>query len=508
MKDTPFLPDGYENTEELLSLLQTLPEQTFIKKGSERALNLFHLMAERVPAYKDFLANNNLNPMGIQTIDDFQKIPPISKDNYLRQYPREALCWDGKFKNTAWTISTTSGSTGEPFYFPRENGQDLQYALTAELYLRNHFKIHERSTLYIIAFPMGAWIGGLFTYEALERVRNNGNYSLSIITPGINKLEVIKAVKNLGKDFDQVIIGSYAPFLKDILDDGIAQGIEWQDYQLGFIFSAEGFSETFRDYVAKKTGLKNIFVDTLNHYGTVDLGTMSHETPIAILLRRLALSNAKVYELLFSNVNKLPTLTQFNPEMFYFEDNDGKLLCSSFSGYPLVRYDLKDNGGVFTFEETIEKLKNIGVDLLQEAEKVEISKTIWQLPFVYVYERSDFSVSFFAFQIYPETIRKALQVTELEEKLTGKFTMRVLFDEDANQFLEINIELKADIRESEELKQKVQDLIVAHLLQENSEYRKTHEEYKEKTIPHIIFWQYEDPTYFRPGIKQKWVKKD
>ena len=35
---------------------------------------------------------------------------------------------------------------------------------------------------------------------------------------------------------------------------------------------------------------------------------------------------------------------------------------------------------------------------------------------MYVYERSDFSVSFFAFQIYPETIRHALQKKQVEEK--------------------------------------------------------------------------------------------
>jgi hypothetical protein len=42
---------------------------------------------------------------------------------------------------------------------------------------------------------MGAWIGGLFTYEAIRRVGENGNYDMSIITPGINKAEVIKAVQ-------------------------------------------------------------------------------------------------------------------------------------------------------------------------------------------------------------------------------------------------------------------------------------------------------------------------
>ena len=73
---------------------------------------------------------------------------------------------------------------------------------------------------------MGVWIGGLFTYEAVKTIAERGDYALSIITPGLNKAEVVKAVKHLGKDFDQIIIGSYPPILKDILDDGVQAGAE------------------------------------------------------------------------------------------------------------------------------------------------------------------------------------------------------------------------------------------------------------------------------------------
>src|SRR5258708_1208097 len=95
-----------------------------------------------------------------------------------------------------------------------------------------NFNIQSKSTLYIDAFPMGAWIGGVFTYEAIRLVAERGNYPLSIITPGINKIEIIKAIKNLGKNFDQVIIGCYAPFLKDVIDDGIHYGVDWKEYNL------------------------------------------------------------------------------------------------------------------------------------------------------------------------------------------------------------------------------------------------------------------------------------
>ena len=505
MKLSP--PNPSQDPIQLLAQLRTEPEEFWMARGAEMALKLFHDMAKSVPAYKKFLEAHNCTTADIYDIGDISAIPLTDKQEYLRQYPRVEVCWGGTLKGERWTVSTTSGSTGEPFYFPRTAEQDAQYALTAELYLRSNFKIHERSTLYIVAFPMGAWIGGLFTYEALRRVGERGGYDLAIITPGINKQEVIKAVANLGQDFDQVIIGSYAPFLKDILDDGVRAGLNWADYSLGFVFSAEAFSETLRDYVAKKTGLKNIYSDTLNHYGTVDLGTMAHETPVAILIRRLALASPALYESIFGQVLKLPTLAQYLPEHFYFEANDGDLYCSARSGIPLMRYDLKDRGGVITYAEMTRLFNDNGLDLAAEAERAGLTDTIWNLPFVYVYERSDLSVSFFAFQIYPETVRNALGDDALSELLTGKFSMSVAYSEDGRQELNINIELKHGQLETTALHEAAKAAIVARLLIENSEYRRTHEEYLEAVHPLLTFWLYEDSTHFQPGTKQKWVKK-
>jgi phenylacetate-CoA ligase len=502
------LPDGFKNPDWLESELRSRPETAWEKLGQQRALALFHAMAVRVPAYKAFLSKHHINHEHIKTIEDFKTIPTIDKDNYLRTYDRKDLCWDGDFKNQRWIISTTSGSTGKPYYFPRQSDQDWQYAVMAEMYLRSNFDIQNKSTLYIVAFPMGAWIGGLFTYEALKIVADKSDYKLSIITPGIHKKEVIEAVKSLGKDFDQIIIGSYAPFLKDILDDGIREGVKWSDYNLGFVFSAEAFSELFRNYVIKKTGLKDQLRGTLNHYGTVDLGTMSHETPLSIMLRRQAMQSLDLYKTLFGREDKVPTFTQYNPALFYFEENDDHgLYCSAFSGLPLVRYDLKDSGEVLGFEEAKKRLAKLGIDQDKLVKEAKITDTVWQLPYVSVYERNDFSVSFYAFQIYPEMIRRPLQDESLEDAITGKFTMLVEFDDSGQQKLQINIELKADREEDEKLREHVLSTIVESLLAESSEYRETHAMYGETVHPDLVFWPYEDVTYFRTGTKQKWVKK-
>ena len=500
------LPRGYRNAESLHYRLHRDTESKWIHRGQIRSLHLFHAMAQRVPAYKDFLKAHNFSPSQVQDIADFARIPSVDKNNYLRKYPKHMLCWDGEFSRGQWVISTTSGSTGEPYYFPREHSQDWQYAISAELYLRNNFHIQKQSTLYIVAFPMGAWIGGLFTYGALKIAAENGDYDLSIITPGIHKQEVINAVKQLGKDFDQVIIGAYAPFLKDILDDGAKQGVKWTDYNLGFVFSAEAFTEKFRDYVAKVAKPADPLRFSLNHYGTVDLGTMAHETPETIMVRR-HLQKTNQLGLLLPETNRQPTVAQFNPELFYFEEQDHNLFCTAYSGIPLVRYDLKDYGGVLQRQEVHEALAHSGYDFVAEAEKAGITDSLWNLPYVYVYERNDFSVSYYAFMVYPDFVRRPLQHDSLYKKITGKFVMHVDYSSDGRQRLNVNVELKADVEPTEKLAADIQHQIHAGLYKESSEYRETFNMVGEAVKPVVYLQHYEHPDYFRPGTKQKWVVK-
>jgi phenylacetate-CoA ligase len=490
-----------------LSALRTRPESHWLKRGEKTVLKLFHETASRVPAYRDFLKKNRIDPAKIKTVADFKNVPPTSKKDYLRAYPLPMLSWDGKLVEKRSVYSATSGSTGEPFYFPRTDAQDRQYAFSAEMYLRNNFGIQKGTTLYVDGFAMGVWIGGLFTYQAVKILADRGEYPLSIITPGVNKKEILKAVKRLGGLYDRVILGGYPPFIKDVVDEGPGAGIRWKDYDLKFVFSAEGFNEDFRDYIFKKAGLKDIYADTLNHYGTVDLGTMSHETPLSILVRRIAVKERKIYGSIFPGATKLPTLTQFLPELFYFEEQNGGLFCSARSGLPLVRYDLKDRGGVITLGEMNERFSKEKMSLKGESARAKITEKVWNLPFVHVYERDDFAVVLSGANVYPEEIREALQKKRFERHLTSKFTMIIKNDKRQNPRLEINVELKPNGRSSKGLAKEIEETVVKTLLERNSEYASNYRDSPARSTPEIIFWPYEHETHFGPGGKQKWVKK-
>ncbi|MFH1286384.1 MAG: hypothetical protein ABII02_01375, partial [Candidatus Magasanikbacteria bacterium] len=482
-------------------------EQFWEKRGQRMTMGLFRAMARRVPAYKDFLKKNNIEHEKIRTLKDFKKIPTIDKENYLRQYSLDALSWDGVLNTRRSSFAATSGSTGEPFYFPRQRQHDLVYSMIAELYLRENFSIHTKKTLYVNCFALGIWIGGLFTYEAITSIMQRQKYDLSIINPGMDKKKAIASIQAIGSHYDQVIIGGYPPLVKDLIDEGISKGLAWSDYSIGFIFSAEGFSEEFRDYVLSKAGVEEVYTSSLNHYGTVDLGTMSHETPLCILLRREMAANEVFFKKFFGQTAKLPTLTQYIPELFYFQQEGDALVCSSNAGIPMVRYDLKDRGGICTLSSARQIAKEHNVDISRKSIDTNIESSVWNLPFVYVYERSDFSVSLYGANIYPESIRKVLEKGSYTRLLTGKFSMCIKFDSSQNQYLEINVECKKGIVWKKIDERKLSQEISKNLVHENSEYHNNLKELGNRVIPQVVSWPNEHQKYFDNKGKQKWIIK-
>jgi phenylacetate-CoA ligase len=295
--------------------------------------------------------------------------------------------------------------------------------------------------------------------------------------------------------------------MKDLVDEAKEHGVVWTNFNLKFLFAAEGFSEVFRDYMIKKTGMTNLYRDITNIYGSADLGTMAEETPVCILLRRLALQNQALYIKLFGQATRLPTLAQYIPDFINFESEEGTIYCTGDNVLPLVRYEIGDSGGVLTYDEVVEICKEEGVDLHAEIKKVGIEDTITELPFVYLYERSDFSTKLYGAIIYPEYIKKGLSVEHLEKHVTGKFTMYTKYDNNEDAYLEVNVELQLGVTQTKRLHGEVTEAISLSLIEKSAEHKNNVSMMpKGKVDPRIVFWDYENDTHFRKGGKQKWVK--
>ena len=271
------------------------------------------------------------------------------------------------------------------------------------------------------------------------------------------------------------------------------------------MFAAESFTEAFRNYLAKKAKISNVLLDTLNVYGSADIGAMASETPISILVRRILTQEPDAFEKIFTTGGKTPTVAQFNPKYIYFEEDEGQLLLTGDSAIPLIRYEIGDHGGVYTFKQLESLLANAGINLAKEAKKAGIERRINTYPFVYIYERTDFTASLHGINIYPEFIKEALIAKGLNRYLTEKFTMVTKTNRRHNQYLEVNIELKSNVQLTPEQKKSAHKLVVDTLRRKSSEFQEISKTRNPMKIVKLVFWPFEHSTYFKPGIKQKWV---
>ncbi|KKW20167.1 MAG: phenylacetate-CoA ligase, partial [Parcubacteria group bacterium GW2011_GWA2_51_10] len=240
-------------------------------------------------------------------------------------------------------------------------------------------------------------------------------------------------------------------------------------------------------------------------YGSAELGTMATETPLCILVRELSLQHPQLFAKIFTDAPHLPTLAQYIPSFVSFESVDNRIYCTAGSALPLIRYEIGDHGGTFTFSELKRECAALGIDVRAEARQRGIADTLSELPFVFVYERADLSTKLYGAIIYPEHVKVGLMSKTLHAYITGKFTMFTRTDEKHNEYLEINVELQPRARATDQLKQAATDAIVEGLAERNAEHKNNMKALGDRVTPRVVFWPHNHPEHFSPGAKHKWV---
>lgn len=493
--------------EQTLGDIKERPASFWQKRGQKKAMELYRFSVATVPAYGKFLRNHSINPTSISTIKDFLQLPVMDKKVYLREYEYNDL-FPNRDIGSGEMVSATSGTTGKSFYFPRRREHGFQYEYAASIFLKNQFEVDKKNTCAIIGFGMGVWIGGMYTYETLTHI------SASEMTKGITTIPIgpniplfLETIKSNAGFFDQLLLVGYPPFIKDALDQGEAYGILWKNYNIKILTAAEGFSEKFRNYLAQKVGIKNIYTDIINIYGTVELGAMANETALTTLIRKLAEKNKQLFKEIFSTATGLPTLAQYHPEIVYFEEQDGEILATGYgSCIPLLRYRFPDRGGVIPFDFMVEKFKKHGIDLFKEAKKVGIRNTVIKLPFVFVQDRSDGVLIVRGVKIHPHVIKNSLLSEMLQKFVTGKFYLKKKESEDFKICFECYVELKSGVKSTKSIAVMVQKALVTALQQKSSEYLDQYNSFPGNMRPEIKLLNYQDDEHFSPQGKHKWVE--
>jgi phenylacetate-CoA ligase len=476
-------------------------ERHRLQSPQAAVLALFHEVVRRVPAYRDFLAKHGIVPETVRSFADFERLPLTDKPGYVLRYPLASRCRDGRL-NGCDMLAVSSGSTGRPTVWPRALSDEYAVASRFEQVFHDSFRADTRSTLAVVCFSLGTWVGGLYTAACCRHLAAKG-YPITVATPGNHKDEIVRVVQELGGAFEQIVLLGYPPFIKDMVDSGRASGIDWARLRVKTVFAGEVFSEEWCSLVLERLGAADPCFASASLYGTADAGVLGNETPLSIYIRRFLAAHPEAARELFGE-SRLPTLVQYDPLARFFEVRDGTLLFSGDNGVPLIRYHIADSGGLIPFESMLAFLKARGCDPLAALGPVG-SRGVRDLPFVYVFGRADFTVSFFGANVYPENIAVGLEQPGIRDWVTGKFVLQVQEDADHNPRLAVVVELAPQAQASEERRVAVTESILGQLLRLNSEF--AHYVPAEYRIPQVTLAAHGDPAWFPPGVKHRYTRR-
>ncbi|HEX2671285.1 MAG TPA: phenylacetate--CoA ligase family protein, partial [Polyangiaceae bacterium] len=481
--------------------LAQLLEQHANGEPERQVLELFERTVRSVPAYAKFLREQGIEPAQIRTLEDLRKLPLTTKANYHHRYPLAERCREGDLSESHM-VAASSGSTGEPTFWPRALVDELAVTARFEQVFRDSFAADTRRTLAVVCFPLGTWVGGMFTASCCRHLATKG-YPILLVTPGNQKAEIFRVVRALGPLFEQTVLLGYPPFLKDVIDAGLAEGVPWHSYSLKLVLAGEVFSEEWRALVSERAGIRNPVTDFASLYGTADGGVLGNETPLSIVIRRFLAERSDIAQALFGEA-RLPTLVQYDPWERYFEVHERTLVFSADGGVPHLRYHISDSGGIFAYQALVDRLREFGFDAEQEARKAGATR-LHRLPFVYVFGRSHFAVSYYGANVFPDTVSIGLEQPQTRAFVTGKFVLEVKEDEERNRRLTIAVELAPGVTAEPGLDERVAGAILAVLLRLNSEFANYVP--AERRQPLVTLWPAGDPEYFPIGVKHRYARK-
>lgn len=451
-------------------------------------LELFHRTAETVPAYRKFLREHGIEPRAIRTMADFRTLPRTDKAGYHRKHPLPELCRGGTFDGLDM-IAVSSGSSGHPTIWPRALEDELHVARRFETVLVDAFAADRRRTLAVVCFPLGTWVGGLFTTACVRHLAAKG-CPVTVVAPGNNKAEILRVLPELAPHFDQVVLLGYPPFVKDVVDTGRAEGVDWPSYAVKLVLAGEVFSEQWRELVAGRAGIADPVRDIASLYGTADAGVLGTETPLSASIRRFFAGRPELAREVFGDA-RLPTLVQYDPASRFFEVQDGTLLFTADGGIPLVRYHIADDGGLLSHAGLLDFCARHGFTPPPGPE----------LPFVYVFGRSLFTVSFFGANVYPENVTVGLEQPGISDTVTGKFVIESVEDADRDRRLRITVETApGTTADAGRIATAVRD----QLVRLNSEF--AHYVPAERQLPDVVLRPAGDPEYFPAGVKHRYTR--
>lgn len=405
-----------------VALLQATPQAQPLLLRMQRAqiYMRYREARRRVPAYRALLNQHTAPPL--RNGHERLLLPPTDKENYVRAYPLEARCLDGRLPPAA-VIDESSGSSGAPTNWVRGSAERAQTTRS----MQRHFAMVFDDGPYVLlnCFALGPWATGMLVASALAACGQ-----MKAVGPDADKLE--NTLRTLGPAHKYILFG-YPPFIKGFLD---TTSLDLRAYQIAAVVGGEGISEALR------ARLETTCWRVISTYGASDLEiNIGVESDLTRALRARCACDSALCLALFGAASP-PMLFQYNPMEYWIETNQhAELLfsiCRAGLAAPKLRYNLHDHGGVLSQAELARRLQPFGIAL------ADLAPRRAAFPLVYVFGRSDMSVPFYGAKISPGHVAEVLARDPLLAQHVHSFQLRASEQADLTPLLEIRLELERD----------------------------------------------------------------
>jgi len=379
-------------------------------------VKLIKKIIKKWPAYRRFIESKGIDPLKIDSISDL----PITDKEFIARAIHTVPLF--KMKN----IVPSSGSTGADFSFGLFGEMEMKKAYIAiENFLRNHFNTENKKTLILNLLP------GAISIQSS---------TATVASIGVRMDTAISAIQSLGSTFEQIILIGEPLFIKNLVEYGLKQSIQWKYLPLSIIVGGEWISESYRGYLGEMVGPQRIY----SSMGMAELGlNYFYETDETIMLRRLLFEDSRLLRMLLGDLDFCPMLFAYDEEDVYVETiaepNDAfeSILLTTTDPMrilPLIRYKGGDKGKKLSRPEINDALKAMGYGEL-------LSKT--GLPILAHFGRGK-NIS----GIYPEAIKDMIYSSrEIASGTTGNFILNSWKDT-----VELGIQLKEHVYPTPDIK--------------------------------------------------------
>ncbi len=441
-------------------------KKAFMKNflGSKQVAEEVAQRAQKViPAYKRFLEDK-----GIKVGKSFEHLPQSDKEYYALAYPFEELLADDYEEMLA--IYSSSGSSGNPFYWPTLKSNTLSIPTKFRSLLEDWFAIEQKKTLAIVGLSLGSWLGGEYISWALKTMALDTPYPFWVFSPGNHHDEIIKMVCQMNSLADQIVLFMVPSAIAHLHLKASQSKQSLPFDKLRYVVTGEPFPESIRASLQRRAGVEENSPFMFSVYGSGDTSGLGIESLATVALRKLLYRNNALASALGIE-SPIPHFFHFTAPDTFLEAVDGHLCVTRWQGIPLVRYILYDRVALYSWQEL--KTAIITSELLEQEDepwmKIISSASDELTDLIAVRGRADSCLILNGTNLTEYMLDAAVKSQELNGIFTGLYRAQIIYEED-RQYLAFDLEIRQGIEPNKAIIDQVYHSLVQTLGQVQPEF--------------------------------------